>query len=88
MPNGNSTSDTEIINLSIKERYIVVTKDTDFWNIYHQKAEPYKLIYLTVGNFTSQELLQLFDNNLSTIIEKIKDCNAIEINRKNIISII
>jgi predicted nuclease of predicted toxin-antitoxin system len=69
LPGRNSTTDSEIIALSISEIYIVVTKDVDFWVIYKQKAEPYKLIYLTVGIFSAQELIQLFDSNLSAIME-------------------
>jgi predicted nuclease of predicted toxin-antitoxin system len=88
LPNGNHTTDTEVIELSISQNYIVITKDADFWDIYKQKSEPYKLIYLTVGNFSTQELISLFEFNLITIIEKINECHVIEINRKNIISII
>lgn len=88
LPNQNATSDSEIIELSISEKYIVVTKDADFWDIYKQKAEPYKLIYLTVGNYTTQELIQLFDSNLPSILEALRASDVIEINRKNIISLI
>lgn len=88
LPNQNATSDSEIIELSISEKYIVVTKDADFWDIYKQKAEPYKLIYLTVGNYTTQELIQLFESNLPSILETLMTSDVIEINRKNIISLI
>ena len=88
LPSRNSTSDSEIIALSQSEQYIVITKDTDFWDIYKQKAEPYKLIYLTVGNCSTQDLIQLFDSNLSIILEALKTSDVIEINRKNIISLI
>jgi predicted nuclease of predicted toxin-antitoxin system len=88
LPNKNYTSDTEIIDLSIRERYIVVTKDADFWDIYKKKAEPYKLIYLTVGNYSTLDLIQLFDNNLNTILEALNTSYVLEINRKNIISLI
>lgn len=87
LPSRNCTSDSEIIALSISKKYIVITKDVDFWDIYKQKAEPYKLIYLTVGNYSTQDLIQLFDSNLSAILEAIKTSDVIEINRKNIISL-
>lgn len=86
--NGNKTTDRELIELSIQHSYIVITKDADFWDIYNQKAEPYKLIYLTVGNLSSHELISLFDLNLKTIIEKITESYVIEINTKNIIAIV
>ena len=67
LPSRNYTPDSEIIELSISQQYIVVTKDADFWDIYKQKAEPYKLIYLTVGNYSTQDLIHLFASNLSAI---------------------
>lgn len=33
LPSRNTTSDSEIIALSKSEQYIVVTKDTDFWDV-------------------------------------------------------
>ncbi|HMP31691.1 MAG TPA: DUF5615 family PIN-like protein, partial [Saprospiraceae bacterium] len=69
LPSQNFTSDSEIIELSISKKYVVVSKDADFWDIYKQKAEPYKLIYLTVGNFSTQDLLNLFDKNLTAILD-------------------
>ena len=87
LPKRNFTSDSEIIELSIIEKYIVVTKDADFWDIYKQKSEPYKLIYLTVGNFSTQDLIKLFDSNLTTILETLKVSDVIEITRENIISL-
>lgn len=88
LPNRNATPDSEIIEFSVREKYIVVTKDTDFWDIYKQKAEPYKLVYLTVGNFSTQDLIQLFENNLSSILEALLVSDVIEITPKNIISLI
>ena len=88
MPEQNFTSDAKIIELSIDNQYIVVTKDQDFWDIYKQKAEPHKLIYLTVGNLSTHDIIQLFDKNFSTIIESIAKSDVIEINRKNIICLI
>jgi len=56
-------------------------------DIFRQKADPYKLIYLTVGNISTQDLISLFDYNLVIIIKKIKEFHVVEINRINIISI-
>lgn len=88
LPSRNYTTDSEIIELSISQQYIVVTKDADFWDIYKQKAEPYKLIYLTVGNYSTQDLIHLFASNISVILEALKTSDVIEINRNNIISLI
>jgi len=63
LTNGNKTKDTEIIKISIEEQRILISKDADFYNIYLQKAEPYKLIYLTVGNISTLKLIQIFSKN-------------------------
>ncbi len=37
LPNGNKTTDTEIIELSIRDSCIVVTKDSDFGTFTNKK---------------------------------------------------
>jgi len=44
LPLGNSTPDKEITALSVREQYVVVTKDADFVNSFHLRREPYKLL--------------------------------------------
>jgi predicted nuclease of predicted toxin-antitoxin system len=87
LPNGNKTKDSEIIALSVKEFSTVITKDADFYNVFISKSEPYKLIYLKVGNLSTKEILTLFDKNLSLIIDQISTNYVIEISNKNIITI-
>ncbi|MBK8055025.1 MAG: DUF5615 family PIN-like protein [Saprospiraceae bacterium] len=89
LPSKNKTSDSEIIELSIRENLIqVISKDSDFYNSFLQKGEPYKLIYLKVGNMSTTEISSLFANNLSVIVNQITANFVIEISKKNIITII
>ncbi len=88
LPSKNKTSDSEIIELSLKENLIVISKDSDFYNSFLQKGEPYKLIYLKVGNMSTTEISSLFANNLSVIVNQITANFVIEISKKNIITII
>ncbi|MEY3421710.1 MAG: hypothetical protein RIR48_2006 [Bacteroidota bacterium] len=88
LPSKNKTSDSEIIELSLRENLIVISKDSDFYNSFLQKGEPYKLIYLKVGNMSTTEISSLFANNLSVIINQITANFVIEISKKNIITII
>jgi predicted nuclease of predicted toxin-antitoxin system len=87
LPNGNKTKDNEIITISVKELFIVISKDADFYDAFFSRGEPYKLIYLKVGNLSTIEILTLFDKNLSTIIDQISTNYVIEISNKNIITI-
>ncbi len=88
LPNANATSDTEIIRLSMTEQRVVISKDSDFYDTFLNKAEPYKLLYLTTGNISSKELLALFDRNLDRIIEQISLDDVIEMDRKSLITIL
>ena len=87
MPNGNRTKDKEIIELSLKEYFVVITKDMDFYDVYLLKGEPYKLIYLRVGNLSTSDILNLFEKNLGRITDQISTNNVIEISKHNIITI-
>lgn len=43
LPRKNATSDLEINDLSLREKRIVISKDSDFYNRYLTKLEPYKV---------------------------------------------
>lgn len=61
LPDKNRT-DNEIINqISLREKRSVISKDVDFYDRDFRKLEPYKLIYLTTGNISNHELLNLFN---------------------------
>ena len=64
LPLSNRTSDTEINALSIREQYVVVTKDADFVNSFHLHHQPYKLLLVSTGNIRNLELETLFLANI------------------------
>lgn len=63
LPKANSTSDEEIVELSLNENRIVISKDSDFYNRYLRKSEPYKLIVISTGNISNKSLLEDFYGN-------------------------
>lgn len=85
---GNFTTDKELIDISIRESRIVITKDSDFYNSFLQKAEPYKLVFLKVGNTSTTEIIAIFSKNMEVIMEYLRFNFVIEIGPKNIIVII
>lgn len=87
LPNGNASTDNEINEISLRDNRIVISKDVDFYDRFWQKLEPYKLIYLTTGNIPTKKLIEIFENNLSVIIENISFYSVIEINRRSIVII-
>ncbi len=87
LPDKNRTSDQQISELSLKEQRIVISKDSDFFDRFFLKLEPFKLIYLTVGNISTEALISLFEKNLEYIIREIETNNVVEITRSSIITI-
>jgi predicted nuclease of predicted toxin-antitoxin system len=81
LPLKNATKDSEINALSIQESRIVITKDRDFWDSFLISQEPYKLLLLTTGNITNNELLELFKKNLPQLVELFQQHWLIEMSR-------
>ncbi len=56
----NDTPDNIINELSIEQKRIVITKDSDFLKSFIVKQMPYKLILVKLGNTSKSELIQFF----------------------------
>lgn len=85
LPKKNKTTDSEINDISIKDKRIVISKDLDFIESLLISNKPYKLIYIAVGNCSNKELLDIFSTNLEDIVSYIQDATLIEITKTNII---
>ncbi len=55
---GNDTSDEIINKVSVAEQRILITKDSDFFDSFIIKKEPYKLILVKLGNISKKELFK------------------------------
>ncbi len=56
LPRGNRTPDTELCDIAVRERAIVVTKDADFVNPFTVQHVPYKLLLVSTGNIKNVDL--------------------------------
>jgi predicted nuclease of predicted toxin-antitoxin system len=83
----NLTDDLFICQLSLNENRIVISKDSDFYDRYFQKLEPHKLIFVTVGNASTDRILQIFSQNWQVISEQIEYNNIVEITQHAVITI-
>ena len=72
LESGNDTTDKIINQISVADQRIVITKDSDFFDNFIIKKEPYKLIFVKLGNTSKKELIQFFDDRFAEIIEQIK----------------
>lgn len=87
LPQRNVTDDLEINRLSLAENRIVISKDSDFYDSYTARQEPYKLLYLTTGNISNPDLLNLFDKNLLLLIHSLQNGSVVELSRTTLIVI-
>lgn len=85
LPQSNRTTDIEINKLSIQESRIVISKDSDFLDSFLLRQEPYKLLQITTGNISNQELINLFFSNLPRLIGLFQQHSVIELSRNSII---
>lgn len=87
LPARNRTGDDEINKISINEQRVVISKDSDFYDSYFGKKEPYKLLFLTCGNIRNADLLQLFRRNIAAIELELSASDVVEMNRSTLIVI-
>ncbi|HWS85503.1 MAG TPA: DUF5615 family PIN-like protein [Pyrinomonadaceae bacterium] len=85
LPLGNRTTDTLINELSAREHYTVVTKDSDFVNSFILNRRPHKLLLISTGNIGNSELEVLFLSNLERIAEGFDSFGYIELNKRSLI---
>jgi len=84
LPNKNKTKDSQINQISIDEQRVVISKDLDFIESLLISNKPYKLIYVSTGNITNKQLLDIFSQNIEKIVEYACEYRLIEITDKNI----
>jgi predicted nuclease of predicted toxin-antitoxin system len=85
LPLGNRTPDRFLCELSVREQYIVVTKDEDFVNSFYLQRSPRKLLLVSTGNIKNSELEALLLANLTEIQTGFQRCDFLEIDRKTVV---
>ena len=84
LPDRNKTKDGQITKLANQENRILISKDIDFLESFLIKSEPGKLIVVRTGNIPNRHLINIFFENLETIILMISRSNLLEISRTEI----
>lgn len=85
LPNQNLTEDGIIIRLSIEQKRVIISKDSDFYENYILKGESSKLLMITTGNIVNNMLIKLFQNNFSKIRELLENNAVVELNNSELI---
>ena len=66
-PDGDRTPDDQVNNLADVDERTVITKDRDFRDSHLLRWTPRRLLMVTTGNITNDDLLALFEANLTAI---------------------
>lgn len=85
LPDGNRTTDQALINLSITQQAVLVTKDSDFVQSFLLRHEPQKLLLISTGNIGNDELITLFEDNITKLVDAFETFDFVELNRVNLI---
>lgn len=82
---GNRTPDREIRLLSGQQQRIVVTKDADFVDSFLLVRQPHKLLLVSTGNISNNDLLQLFGQNIQRLADLLARHDYVELSRTSVI---
>jgi len=85
LPDRNFTGDLTIVGISVAEQRVVISKDSDFFDYYLLKGQPYKLLFITVGNIVNRELIALFEANWPQLIQLLDQFSVIEMDQERVI---
>jgi predicted nuclease of predicted toxin-antitoxin system len=70
-------SDTEIWNYALKNKLVILTKDTDFYNRFLVSTTAPKIIYFQLGNCSLKQLHIYFNDNWDKIQAEIVNSKLI-----------
>jgi len=85
LPQQNRTTDSMLITIAEQEERIIITKDADFVESFILFQRPRKLLVVTTGNISNQQLEALFLAALNQIAEAFKAHSYVELSRTALI---
>jgi predicted nuclease of predicted toxin-antitoxin system len=85
LPDGNRTTDTQLIACADQEQRVVVTKDTDFVNEHVLHGRPAKLLLVSTGNISNRELEAMVVPLIPDLIREFQVNSFLELGRAGII---
>lgn len=84
LPEGNRTTDARLAAHADNEDRVLITKDRDFRDGHLLSGTPRRLLVVATGNITNDELLELFEANLATIVDALEDAAFVELGRQSL----
>ncbi len=84
LPDGNASVDRQIIDVADREGRVVVTKDADFVDSHILAGRPTRLLLLSTGNISNQELELLIARSLPDLIVAFRSHRFLELDRQGL----
>lgn len=88
LPAGNVTRDGALNEISLRERCVVVSKDTDFFYSHVLQGRPWKLVLVRTGNLSAAMLKGLFLKHLEAIVAALQTHTLVELDRATVTAVI
>jgi predicted nuclease of predicted toxin-antitoxin system len=85
LPDGNRTTDEQINDVADREQRVVVTKDADFVDAHVLRGRPAKLLLISTGNISNQNLEALVVPLIPDIIREFQTHLFLELGQAGIV---
>lgn len=85
LPQANLTPDAEVIAVADRDGRIVVTKDDDFVQSFLIQGKPQRLLLISTGNISNNDLLALISKNIEAITRAFESATYVEIGRESLV---
>jgi predicted nuclease of predicted toxin-antitoxin system len=84
LPEGNRSTDRTVAEAADGEDRVLITKDGDFRDSHRLRTSPRRLLIVTTGNIGNDELLALFEANLSLLVSALDLASLVELGHDSV----
>ncbi len=84
LPAKNATKDAVLNQISLDERRVIISKDSDFFYSHLVLGRPWKLVLVKTGNMSTEDICSLFERHLSAVEAALEQHTLVEIDRATV----
>jgi len=85
LPDGNRTTDEQLLDLADREDRVVITKDADFVDSHLLRGRPAKLLLVSTGNISNRDLVALMVPLIPDILREFAANSFLEFGRAGLV---